>query len=84
MIDKFRRNFFFNRAGENSMAKKYYIARWAQPGHPSVGNVSFYAQSDYHAKQTANKTAKELGLTNTPRTIMRDGKLIECLNQGIN
>jgi hypothetical protein len=27
---------------DDDMKKKYYTARWAQAGHPSIANVSFY------------------------------------------
>ncbi len=63
---------------------KDYTARWAQAGKPTRGNVSFKAQSDYHAKIMANKIAKEIDCTRTPRTITCDGKIIECIQTGIN
>jgi hypothetical protein len=63
---------------------KNYTARWAQTGRPTIGNVSFEAQSDYHAKLRANKIAKEISCTNTPRTITCEGKLIECIQTGIS
>jgi hypothetical protein len=55
---------------------KHYTARWAHPGQPSIGNVSFDAQSDYHAKLRADKIARDIRLTNTPRTITCDGRII--------
>lgn len=65
--------------------KQQYTARWAQPGHPSIGNVSFDARSEYEAKQRANKIARELNLIHTPRTITNSkGELIEALNDGVS
>lgn len=61
-----------------------YKARWGFAGQTDIGSVDFKAQSDFHAKQTANKTARELGLTNTPRTLMREYKVIECLSKGVS
>ncbi len=52
---------------------------------PSTGNVSFDANSDEEAKQEANQIARELGLTNTPRTITNSqGKTIECIQKGVS
>ncbi len=59
------------------MKKKYYTARWAQPGHPSIGNVSFYAVSDHHARLQADKIGRQIGLPNTPRTITRENQTIQ-------
>jgi hypothetical protein len=56
--------------------KHYYTARWAQPGQPSIGNVSFEAISDHHAKLQADKIGQQIGLPNTPRTITRDNQTI--------
>ncbi len=57
--------------------KHYYTARWAQPGQPSIGNVSFYANSDQAAEKQADKIGHQIGLPNTPRTISRDyGQLV--------
>lgn len=65
--------------------KQQYTARWGQPGHPSLGNVSFDARSDYEAKQRADKIAREINLTKTPRTITDSkGNLIECINTGVS
>jgi hypothetical protein len=55
------------------MRKHYYNARWAVNGHPSIANVSFYASHDANAIRRADKIARELGVTNTPRTITKDG-----------
>jgi hypothetical protein len=63
--------------------EKYYIARWAQAGRPSIGNVSFYATSHALAKRKADKIAVEIGLPNTPRTIVCEGEVIECISTGI-
>ena len=56
--------------------KKHYNARWGQAGKPSIANVSFQSISDYHARLQADKIGKELNVSNTPRTITRDGKTI--------
>lgn len=61
-----------------------YTARWAQAGKPSRGNVSFEAKSDDHAKIKANKIAREIDCTNTPRTITCGGKVIECIQTGVS
>lgn len=61
-----------------------YTARWAQPGQTSIANVSFEARSDYHAKKSANKIARDLGVTRTPRTITKDATLIECIQTGVS
>lgn len=68
------------------MAKMKYKARWER-GCTSVADVDFEARSDYEAKQVANKLARELGVTNTPRTITRRGPsydLIECIQTGVS
>ena len=65
------------------MKQHNYNARWARPGQPSIGNVSFSAASDTRAKKRADKIAREIGLPNTPRTLTRDGTLIEVLNTGM-
>lgn len=62
--------------------KIHYTARWAQPGQPSIGNVSFYARSDREAKRKADQIARELGLPNTPRTLSRGAVCVEVLNTG--
>jgi len=64
--------------------KKHYTARWAQAGKPSIANVSFEASHDANAKLRANKIARELGVTNTPRTIVNDGRLVECIWTGVS
>ncbi len=61
---------------------KHYTARWAQPGHPSLGNVSFDASNDSVAKRQADKIAREIGLTRTPRTITEGGRVVEVLSTG--
>ena len=58
------------------MKKHHYTARWAQAGKPSIANVSFDAISDYHARVQATKIARELGVSNVPRTITKEGRLI--------
>ena len=62
------------------MRKRHYTARWAQAGHPSIANVSFEASHDTNAKRVADKLAREMNVTRTPRTITRDGVLIETLS----
>lgn len=64
------------------MKKKHYTARWAQAGHPSIANVSFDASHLENAKRQADKIAKELGVTNTPRTITCEGAVVEILTTG--
>ncbi len=66
------------------MKKKYYTARWAQAGHASTANVSFYASHNTNAKRQADKIARELGVTKTPRTITCEGKTVETLTTGIS
>jgi hypothetical protein len=53
------------------MKKHNYNVRWG-----TIANVSFQAISDYHARKQADKIARELNVTKTPRTITKDGKLI--------
>lgn len=62
---------------------QHYIARWAQPGQPSIGNVSFVARSDTEAKRKADKIAHQIGLPSTPRTLTRGYTTIETLNRGL-
>ncbi len=59
------------------MKKKYYTARWAAPGQPSIANVSFYASHHTNAKRQADKIGRELGVSRTPRTLTCGGKLVE-------
>lgn len=66
------------------MKKHYYTARWAIAGEPSIANVSFFASHDTNAKRQADKIARELGVTNTPRTITKEGRVIECINTGVS
>ena len=63
--------------------RKYYTARWALPGHPSIGNVSFYAGDDGIAKRRADRVAKQINLCNTPRTITEAGRVVEVLDRGL-
>ncbi len=58
------------------MTKKHYNARWARPGQPSIGNVSFYASHDTNAIRQADKIGREIGLPNTPRTIYEGGRFV--------
>lgn len=60
----------------------HYTAKWAQPGQPSRGNVSFDARNDEEASRKADRIADEIGLPNTPRTIQRGAVCIQCLNTG--
>lgn len=64
------------------MKQNHYTARWAQPGQPSIGNVSFTARSDAEAKRKADRIAGEIGLPSTPRTLSRGFETIEVLNTG--
>jgi len=66
------------------MKKKHYTARWAQAGKPSIANVSFESSHDTNAKRQADKIARELNVTNTPRTITCDGQVIECITKGVS
>lgn len=66
------------------MTTKHYTAIWAQAGKPSRANVSFEAQSLYHAKIRANKIAREVDSVNTPRTIMEGGRVVECIATGVS
>lgn len=59
-----------------------YNARWATPGQPSIANVSFTSSHDANAKRQADKIARDLNVTRTPRTITCDGKVVECINSG--
>lgn len=64
------------------MRKTLYQARW---GFPSIANVSFEAASDYRAIQRADKIARELGVTNTPRTITASGgRAVEAIQRGVS
>lgn len=62
--------------------KFHYNAIWARPGHASLGNVSFEATNDERAKVKADQLADEIGLPNTPRTLKREGQVIESLTTG--
>lgn len=70
------------------MKKNNYNVIWQRAGQPSIANVSLTASTDHNAKQQANKIARELGVTNTPRTITawKDGKYvtIESINTGVS
>jgi hypothetical protein len=63
--------------------KMNYKARWSRNGIISEGNVSFTARSDAEAKRKADKIAREIGLPNTPRTLMRESTTIEVLSTGV-
>ena len=63
--------------------RKYYTARWALPGKPSLGNVSFTAASDHGAKRKADRVAKEIGLRKIPRTLTCEDRLVETLTCGM-
>lgn len=66
--------------------KKYYTACWRRAiAKPSIANVSFWASSDVQAKAIADRVAAKLGVTKTPRSIVReDGKLIESIDKGVS
>jgi hypothetical protein len=62
---------------------RLYKARWGMAGQPDIANVSFEARSDYEAKLRADKIARELGVTHTPRTIQKSGGgMVECRMSG--
>lgn len=69
------------------MTKHKYKVIWQMVGHTQSANVSLTTSSDHNASQQANKIARELGVTNTPRTISRwkDGaySVIEVLDKGV-
>jgi hypothetical protein len=54
------------------MKKKNYTVQWACLCQPSIANVSILA----------SQIARELGVTNTPRTIYEAGRCVEMLNKG--
>ena len=58
------------------MKKKHYNARWGQAGKPSTANVSFEASHDFNAKKQADKLGRELGVSNTPRTIYEGTRFV--------
>lgn len=60
------------------MKKFQYTAKWANPGQGSIANVSFEAASDNRASLCADKIARNLGLTHSPRTLQcwKDGKYV--------
>lgn len=62
--------------------KKLYKARWAIAGQPSLGSVDVEAKSDEVAIQKFDKIAHEIGLPNTPRTIMCEGRVVQSLTRG--
>lgn len=66
--------------------KILYKARWGQAGQPATASVDFYAKDDEAAKTEANRIARELGVTNTPRTIMQGlgGGMVECITTGVS
>lgn len=66
------------------MKKQRYKARWGQAGKPSIANVSFDASSDANAQRRADKIARELNVTNTPRDIMCGDRLVESLTTGVS
>ena len=55
-----------------------YTAKWDR-----IANVSFEARSDYHAKLRADKIARELQVTHTPRIITSNGRVVESILTGI-
>jgi hypothetical protein len=67
------------------MKKKWYKARWGQAGMPSIASVDFQASHDANAKRQADKIARELGVTNTPRDLMeRGGRVVEVISKGVS
>lgn len=63
-----------------------YRAIWQQAGQPESANIDFDTVSDHHAKKVADGLARQLGVTNTPRTIIRrdNHKTIEMINKGVS
>lgn len=60
------------------MTQKLYKARWINRADlKENGSVDFKAQSDYHAKQQADKIEKEIGRTTSPRSITCEGRSVE-------
>jgi len=67
------------------MIQYHYTARWARDGKPSIASVSFTAASNNRAIMKADRIARQLGVTHTPRTITGErGLLIECINKGVS
>ena len=64
--------------------KKIYYAHWGQAGKFDVANVSLEAKSFEIAQSQFNKIAKELSVTNTPRMITCEGKVLEIIDKGIS
>jgi len=65
------------------MKRNYYTARWSRTGTVSIANVSFWAANDYTASLQADKIARELNVTGTPRTITCEGRVTQCLTRGV-
>lgn len=51
-------------------------------GKPTIANVSFFASHDTNASRQADKIARELNVTNTPRTIYSGARLVQTLDKG--
>jgi hypothetical protein len=66
-----------NQTWKITMKKNYYNARWGQAGKPSVANVSFYASHDANAIKQADKLGRQLGVSNTPRTIFCENRIVK-------
>lgn len=67
------------------MSKINYTARWIPIGAVcALANVSFTASSDAMAKRRADKIAKDLNVTRTPRTLTSEGRVVECIATGLS
>lgn len=66
------------------MIRRLYEVRWAQAGKPSIANVQIRTTTLANCKRAANKVAKQLGVTNTPRTIVSEGRVLESLVTGVS
>lgn len=60
------------------MNRKHYNCRWVSAATLNErANVSFEATHDENAKRKADKIAKELGVTNCPRTLYEGNRLVD-------
>lgn len=67
-----------------ALTKNTYVAKWGMTAAATLANVSITAVSVYHASRQADKIAKELGVTKTPRTIQHKGQMVEQLDTGLS
>ncbi len=62
---------------------KLYKARWIRcTDLVTNGSVDFKARSDYQAIQMADKIAREIDRTNSPRTITCEGRIVQSIDTG--